>query len=66
MKNPCHGCNDRNGDCHAKCEKYAEWKKEHDILKAQELKQKTIEQAMIETVRQRKDRINKYLNNKSH
>ena len=24
--NPCRGCDERNAECHAKCEKYGAWK----------------------------------------
>ena len=40
MKIPCYGCNDRFVDvdnsvtCHSTCEKYAEYKKEHEAQKA--------------------------------
>ena len=28
-KSPCQGCSDRSSECHAKCEKYAEYSKTH-------------------------------------
>ncbi len=34
--NPCFGCNERNEDCHGVCEKYLNWKDEHDEQKRQE------------------------------
>lgn len=29
MKQPCKGCKDRYPECHADCELYLEWNKEH-------------------------------------
>ena len=29
-KCPCYGCNDRSITCHSECEKYIDWKTEHD------------------------------------
>ena len=29
-KNPCYMCEDRYGGCHAECEKYKEWKENHE------------------------------------
>lgn len=28
-KSPCHGCEDRNAECHSSCEKYQEFYKIH-------------------------------------
>ena len=39
-ENPCHGCETRTEDCHGKCGRYAEWKKEVDEAREFELKKK--------------------------
>ena len=31
MRNPCHGCYDRNATCHGSCVEYKTWKADHDI-----------------------------------
>lgn len=35
-KPPCFGCNDRAQGCHAKCQKYAEWKAVHEQERKEE------------------------------
>ena len=34
MKIPCKECDKRNAKCHANCNDYAEWREEHEKIKA--------------------------------
>ena len=39
---PCYKCESRYPGCHAKCEKYISWSKEHEIIKDKKAKEKLI------------------------
>ena len=39
---PCQDCPDREPECHADCERYAEWRRLHDKGKAQEKKNRAV------------------------
>lgn len=42
---PCKGCNDRTPypNCHSTCEKYKDWKKDHEERKADDRRRKLLE-----------------------
>ena len=38
-RTPCYKCEERHEACHSACEKYIEWRKDHDRRKAEERKE---------------------------
>lgn len=51
IKNPCYKCEDREIGCHSTCEKYNEWKKEHEILYEAERRERLSYRDPRETLR---------------
>ena len=53
---PCKGCGDRSAECHAGCERYAEWSKEKRQENAEEYKRNLAEYAIVAQYNKRHQR----------
>jgi len=54
---PCKNCPDREPGCHSECERYAEWRKEHDKGKAKEKKNRAVVYEMDNYLIEREERV---------
>ena len=54
---PCKDCVSRNGNCHANCVLYKEWKIEHENYKVKIRKQKKLDTDYVDYVLKQRTRI---------
>lgn len=68
LKIPCYGCDNRHEACHGSCEKYAEYRKEHDAKREAAREARRLEGIYetyrIKTIKKIKKRNEKYAEGK--
>ena len=50
MINPCLDCPDRSAECHAHCERYAEWNAAHLAAKSKYIQRRAADDANISAI----------------
>lgn len=62
MNPPCYRCEDRDESCHGRCDRYLDWKKEHEKRLREDREERRSRQIQIESFEEasRRGRVGKW------